>query len=86
MARHGYNSENDYPVYDPPESPPLKRRKTDDKLVFFDRSINIGNVVAFIALIIAMLTAYNGIISRMIVMENKVDMMWSKFEVGFRKP
>jgi steroid 5-alpha reductase family enzyme len=51
----------------------------------FDTTINIGNVISFVALIITILIAYNGIVSRMINMENKVDLMWSKFAIELRK-
>jgi hypothetical protein len=78
-----YDAKNDYPEYEPPII--HNRRKYDDSPMKFDTTINIGNVISFVALIITILIAYNGIVSRMINMENKVDLMWSKFAIELRK-
>lgn len=56
------------------------------KKLKLDTNINIGNIISAIGLIIAMISAYNGIASRMDKMEVKVDAMWKAFKIQVVEP
>lgn len=45
----------------------------------FDATINLGNLVAVLGTVLGGLIAYTKLMSRLAVMEHKLDVLWHRF-------
>lgn len=50
----------------------------------FDKTINAGNLLTVLIVLGTLIGMYNGIIHRMDLMEQKVDLMWSRFSIELK--
>ena len=70
--------DSDYPDAD---------RRLDDRRsnnVRFDKSINLGNIISMIVLVITLTSIGTKILERMDAMEFKVNAMWEQFSVTLK--